>query len=131
MRRPRALLALTDGPRPAWLFTRSGEVFRLHVPAVECVNAIGAGDVCAAIFMHELVAAARRLPGLPPAAFDHVADTTGQFPPAAEPAWTDAAVDAFAWGLAAACARCMHELPSSSQRPDVEAMRAKIRVERV
>ena len=40
LRRPGALLALTDGPNPALLISRSS-AWRLHVPQVECVNAIG------------------------------------------------------------------------------------------
>ena len=105
-----ALLALTDGPKPARLFCKSGGAYTLHVPQIECVNAIGAGDVCAAIFLHQLVAARQ---GAQPA--DDAADA--------------AATDAFAWGLAAACARCTHELPTAFSREEVEAMRAQVRIE--
>ena len=40
-----------------------------------------------------------------------------------------AAVDAFAWGLAAACARCEHDLPEAATMEEVASMRARIRVE--
>lgn len=103
-----AILALTDGPAPAYLFCAGGANFVLEVPSIECVNAIGAGDVCAAVFLHELCA--RRGAG-------GVADVD--------------AADAFAWGLAAACARCMHEKPTEFSREEVEAMRERVRVERV
>lgn len=106
--RPTALLALTDGPRPARLFTKAGAAFTLRVPEVECINAIGAGDVCTAIFLHELVAAA----------------TAGQ---ADDPA---AAADAFAWGLAAASARCRHSLPTAFGRDEVVELHGKVRIER-
>lgn len=46
-------LALTDGPRPAFLLTRNGATdgwaaWQLAVPALEVVSAIGAGDTVAA-----------------------------------------------------------------------------------
>lgn len=107
----RKLLALTDGPRPAKLFAKSGASWTLAVPKIECVNAIGSGDVCTAIFLHELVSSATKKEN---GSGDADAD----------------AVDAFAWGLAAAVARCMHELPSDATREEVEAMRAKVVIER-
>ena len=63
--------------------------------------------MCTAIFLHELVVAAR----------------AGKLN-------EDAAAEAFACGLAAACARCMHELPTAFDRHEVQAMRGKIHVER-
>lgn len=81
--------------------------WRLQVPTVECVNAIGAGDVCTAVFLHSLAAAAQR------------GSHDGE-----------AAADAFAWGLAAACARCTHQKPSEFTREEVEGMRAKVSIER-
>ena len=107
LRRPGAMLALTDGPNAARLFLKGGGAFTFRVPVIECVNAIGAGDVCTAIFLHELVVAAR----------------AGKLN-------EDSAADAFAMGLAAACARCTHELPTAFDREEVNAMRGKIQVEK-
>ena len=112
--RPRAVLALTDGAKPARVFGRDGVAYTLHVPEIDVVNAIGAGDVCAAIFLHELV---RRR-------------SESSATSSAASATADAA-EAFAWGLAAACARCTHELPTAFERQEVEAMRERVRVERV
>lgn len=95
--RPNALLALTDGPKPARLFARGGASWTLTVPRIECVNAIGAGDVCTGVLLHSLAQ------GMPPP-------------------------DAFAMGLAAACARCQHNLPEFS-REEVETMRQEIQIE--
>jgi len=53
--RPNAVIAVTDGPRPAFLFRRTG-AWRLSVPQVACVNAIGAGDVCTGVFAAQLAA---------------------------------------------------------------------------
>jgi sugar/nucleoside kinase (ribokinase family) len=53
--RPNAAIAVTDGPRPAMLFRRA-RAWRLAVPAVPCVNPIGAGDVCTGVFAHQLAA---------------------------------------------------------------------------
>ena len=63
--------------------------------------------MCTAIFLHELVVAAR----------------AGQLN-------EDSAAEAFAMGLAAACARCTHELPTAFDREEVNAMRGKIQVEK-
>jgi sugar/nucleoside kinase (ribokinase family) len=87
LRRPGALLALTDGADTAYLYAASGHAWRLHVPTLAVKNAIGAGDVCTAIFLHELAVAARANGG-----WGSVDGET--------------AAEAFAWGLAAACARC-------------------------
>jgi len=106
MRRSRSLVALTDGPEPALLYSASGASWRLHVPSIECVNAIGAGDVCTAVFLRELY-------------------TSRVLPTAGE----DSDAEAFAWGLAAACARCTHEQPVF-EREEVVAMKAQIRIER-
>ena len=76
------------------------------MPVIECVNAIGAGDVCTAVMMHTLAAKAQH------------GERGGA-----------AAADAFAWGLAAACARCTHQMPSELTREEVEAMRKHIRLE--
>ncbi len=109
LRRPGAMLALTDGASPAWLFSRAG-AWRLTVPSIQCVNAIGAGDVCTGVFLHSLArAAAEPRDGAPAVG-------------------AEAAVDAFAWGLAAACARCGHEQPVF-ERSEVEALRARIAIE--
>jgi fructose-1-phosphate kinase PfkB-like protein len=97
LRRPNALLALTDGPKPARLFAKGGASWTLAVPKIECVNAIGAGDVCTGVLLHSLA--------------------SGMAPP-----------DAFAMGLAAACARCQHNLPEFS-REEVEAMRKAVQIE--
>ena len=97
LRRPNALLALTDGPRPARLFAKGGASWTLSVPKIECVNAIGAGDVCTGVLLHSLA--------------------SGMSPP-----------DAFAMGLAAACARCTHNLPEFTPE-EVQAMRADVRIE--
>lgn len=78
--RPNAALAVTDGPRPAMLFRRNG-AWRLRVPELTCVNAIGAGDVCTGVLAHQLAAG-------------------------------DDAVEAFAYGLAAASARVLHRQPT-------------------
>ena len=98
--RPKALLALTDGPKPAKLFGKGGEAWTLTVPTIECVNPIGAGDTCTGVFLHELAS------GVAPA-------------------------DAFAMGLAAACARCTHSLPATFTREEVQALRDKVVVEKV
>ena len=110
---PRRLLALTDGSRPAKLFTRSGAAHTLTVPEITCVNAIGAGDVCTAVFLYELCKAA--------------ADASSD-----EDSLDSFAADAFAMGLAAACARCQHELPTTFTKEEAEEkMRQRIRVEQV
>jgi fructose-1-phosphate kinase PfkB-like protein len=54
-------LALTDGPRPAWLLARQGassgwEMWRFEMPAIAVANAIGAGDTTAAGFLMGLLA---------------------------------------------------------------------------
>ena len=94
-----ALLALTDGPRPAHLFASDGSAWTLTVPEIECVNAIGAGDVCTGVFLHSYVS------GLAPE-------------------------EAFATGLAAACARCTHEQPDFTAE-EVTEMRKAVRVEKL
>lgn len=99
LRRPNALLALTDGPRPARLFAKGGASWTLSVPKIECINAIGAGDVCTGVLLHSLA--------------------SGMRPP-----------DAFAMGLAAASARCRHNLPEFTQE-EVQAMRADVRIDEV
>ena len=121
LRQPGAMVALTDGPRPARMFFKRAprRSYTLAVPAIECVNAIGAGDVCTGVFIRKLVEARR-------SASAATVDEDG-----AEGADEAAAVDAFAWGLAAACARCTHDLPEGATREEVEAMRERIRVEEV
>ena len=74
------------------------------MPAVECINAIGAGDVCTGIFVHSLARARKAHGG---------------------PVGGEAAADCFAWGLAAASARCKHQLPQFT-RAEVEALRGKV-----
>lgn len=117
LRRPDALLALTDGPRTAFLFSKSGDAWTLEVPPIECVNSIGAGDVCTGIFLHSLVAARR-------------AAAAGTESEASLDLDVDLAADAFGWGLAAACARCTHQLPTFS-RAEVEQFRERIAVEQI
>eukprot|EP00967_Tisochrysis_lutea_P034372 scaffold41014_cov33-Tisochrysis_lutea.AAC.2 len=78
--RPNAVIAVTDGPRPAMLF-RQTEAWKLSVPEVPCLNPIGAGDVCTGVFAHQLAAG-------------------------------DDALEAFAWGLAAASARVVKRDPT-------------------
>ena len=114
LHRPGALLALTDGAKPARLFCKSGGAYSISVPSIECVNAIGAGDVCAAIFLYQLVGSNQLA-------------IEGEDGPVDEAA----CADAFAWGLAAACARCTHELPTEFTRAEVEAMYEQIKVEGV
>ncbi|EOD11298.1 hypothetical protein EMIHUDRAFT_214585 [Emiliania huxleyi CCMP1516] len=104
--RPGCVLAVTDGPRPALIFLAGGGSASLRVPEIRCVNAIGAGDVCTSIFLYH-AAVARE----------------------AGPLDLDAAASAFAWGLAAACARCLQELPTFEQAA-VHAMRERIVIER-
>jgi len=116
LRRRGAVLAITDGPRPALLFSSAQLAWRLHVPAVACVNAIGAGDVCTAIFLYELVRARCRS--------CQAGETLDEVEAGAQ------AADAFAWGLAAASARCGHEKPTF-EREEVEELRASIRIERL
>jgi fructose-1-phosphate kinase PfkB-like protein len=94
------------------LYAASGHAWRLHVPTLAVKNAIGAGDVCTAIFLHELAVAARANGG-----WGSVDGET--------------AAEAFAWGLAAACARCMHETLTDFTREEALAMRQKIRIEKV
>mmetsp|Transcript_73510 Transcript_73510/g.195474 ORF Transcript_73510/g.195474 Transcript_73510/m.195474 type:complete len:155 (-) Transcript_73510:340-804(-) len=86
LKRDGALVAVTDGPRPARLYSAERS-WTLSVPQITVTNAIGAGDVCTAVFLHALT----------------------QPPKAGE---TAHAADAFAWGLAAGCARCLQELPA-------------------
>ena len=88
----------------------------MHVPQIACVNAIGAGDVCTGVFLHALVAATRA---------DSGEQQDVELPPPAS-----AAADAFAWGLAAACARCMHREPVFT-REEVTELRNRIRIEAV
>ena len=76
--------------------------------------------MCTAVFLHCLVAS-RASSSRTEADAD--ADADGG---SAE----GAAADAFAWGLAAACARCTHELPAF-ERSEVEALRGRVRIEAV
>ncbi|KAL1496140.1 hypothetical protein AB1Y20_014760 [Prymnesium parvum] len=99
LKRDGALLAVTDGPRPASLFS-CRKAWKLSVPQLQVVNAIGAGDCCTAVFLHSLT---KRSPPTSPS-------------------------DAFAWGLAAGCARCLHELPLL-QSDEVLEMRKAITIE--
>ena len=77
-----SLISSTDPVATLAIFSSTG-AWEIEVPRVECVNAIGAGDVCTGVFIHELAKARkeRRVDG-------------------------EAAAEAFAWGLAAASARC-------------------------
>lgn len=52
---PLQILAVTDGPRPAFLFTRHGS-WQFDQPAIRVRNAIGAGDCASAILLRELIA---------------------------------------------------------------------------
>lgn len=104
LRRPGSVLALTDGPRVARLYHREAS-YRLVVPTLErVVNAIGAGDVCTAVFLHELCMAKAAAGGA----------CGGR-----------EAAEAFAMGLAAASVRCGHETPAF-ERAEVEAMRERV-----
>jgi 1-phosphofructokinase family hexose kinase len=49
------MLAITDGPRPAFLFTRH-DSWQFDQPTLKIRNAIGAGDCASAILLRELVA---------------------------------------------------------------------------
>jgi tagatose 6-phosphate kinase len=53
--RPVEMLAITDGPRPAFLFTRH-DSWQFDQPPLRIRNAIGAGDCASAIFLRELIA---------------------------------------------------------------------------
>lgn len=108
--RPGAMLAVTDGPRPALLF-QGRAAWRLTVPKLDAVNAIGAGDVCTGVFAHELAAARR-------ATADSADHAIGG----------EAAADAFAWGLAAACARVTSQLPTF-EPARVRALRKEVVIE--
>jgi len=122
LRRRRALLALTDGPKPALLFTSATQGWRLHVPSVEVVNAIGAGDVCTAVFLYHLAKARAQQSG------DGGDGGDGDGGGDGDVGFASREADAFAWGLAAACARCAHEQPHF-ERAEAEAMRRRIRIE--
>ena len=104
LRRANAVLALTDGPRPASIFSSTG-AWEIEVPRVDCVNAIGAGDVCTGVFIHELAKARkeRRVDGA-------------------------AAAEAFAWGLAAASARCTVQLPSGLEPAKIRELRERVAI---
>jgi fructose-1-phosphate kinase PfkB-like protein len=112
LQRPGSMVALTDGPRAARIFFKSGGHYEIGVPNVDCVNAIGAGDVCTGIFLHTLIAA-------------HAALGDGHA------VGEDVAADAFCWGNAAACARCMHSLPTEFERAEVEELRARIQLKKL
>lgn len=120
LRRPGALLALTDGPRPARLFSKHAS-WLLHVPQIECVNAIGAGDVCTAVFLHSLMTSLGALRTTE-------SDNSESDSPLAH-LDGDAAAEAFSWGLAAACARCAHQKPSAFTREEAAVIKADLRIE--
>jgi len=62
---PLQMLAVTDGPRPAFLFTRRGN-WQFDQPALAVRSAIGAGDCASAVMLRDLIA------GCPPQeAFRH------------------------------------------------------------
>mmetsp|Transcript_72126 Transcript_72126/g.120072 ORF Transcript_72126/g.120072 Transcript_72126/m.120072 type:complete len:338 (+) Transcript_72126:33-1046(+) len=105
--RPGSLLALTDGAGAALLFSKSGRSWQISVPRIRCVNAIGAGDVCTGVFLHSLVIARATAKGM-----------------------EEDAAEAFAWGIAAACARCTREQPNF-EREEVEKMRACISISEI
>ncbi len=52
---PLQILAVTDGPRPAFLFTRHAS-WQFDQPEVQVCNAIGAGDCASAVLLRELIA---------------------------------------------------------------------------
>lgn len=52
---PLQILAVTDGPQPAFLFTRHAS-WQFDQPVIEVRNAIGAGDCASAILLRELIA---------------------------------------------------------------------------
>ena len=125
--RPASMVALTDGPHAARLFFKAGKAassFSLKIPEIECVNAIGAGDVCTGVFLAKLVEACSGS-GSGSGSSSAGGGASGTVLDAA------AAADAFAWGLAAACARCTHDLPEQSTREEVDAMRSRIAIEEV
>lgn len=109
---PLRWLAVTDGPRTAWLFEgareervagecRVSRYFEYHLPVVEgVVNPIGAGDTVAAVFLAQLAAGA-------------------------------AAPGALAGGLAAGSASCRQLGGSDFALEDLRAILAGIRVTRV
>eukprot|EP00965_Chrysotila_dentata_P016762 556304-Pleurochrysis_carterae.AAC.2 len=96
--------------------------WRLHVPSVEVVNAIGAGDVCTAVFLYHLAKARAQQSG------DGGDGGDGDGGGDGDVGFASREADAFAWGLAAACARCAHEQPHF-ERAEAEAMRRRIRIE--
>jgi tagatose 6-phosphate kinase len=54
---PLQMLAVTDGPRPAFLFTRR-ESWQFDQPSLSVRSAIGAGDCATAIMLRDLIAGA-------------------------------------------------------------------------
>ena len=106
LRRPGALLAVTNGSGDAMLYGAAA-AWRLRVPRVEALNAVGAGDVTMGVFVHSLA----RLRGVKEV----------------EPGLS-AEADAFAWGLAAGSARCLSQLPEFEPR-QVRELRSQIVIE--
>ena len=106
LRRPGALLAVTNGSGDAMLYGAAA-AWRLRVPRVEALNAVGAGDVTMGVFVHSLA----RLRGVKEV----------------EPGLS-AEADAFAWGIAAGSARCLSQLPEFEPR-QVRELRSQIVIE--
>ncbi|CAJ1365153.1 unnamed protein product, partial [Effrenium voratum] len=51
-------LAITDGPRAAYLHSRCSQPLRFELPVVDCLNPIGAGDTVAGVLMASLCSGA-------------------------------------------------------------------------
>lgn len=110
-------VAVTDGARPAALFTRQG-AWEFHLPALDDVrNTIGAGDCTAAVFLNRLCALAR----------DGTIARNGtsgnlecQCPTQIAAALREA--------LAAACASCLDPLPAVFDPVTAARLRDSIRV---
>lgn len=91
-------LAITNGPRQAFLFER-GRYWVYHLaelPQVE--NPIGAGDTCAGVMLLRLLEG-------------------------------DRAVEAFAWGLAAASASCLHMEGAEFSPAEMQDLREGMEIE--
>ena len=94
-----ATLALTDGPKRAWLFRRGGGAWVFTLPRLDqVVSPIGAGDTVSGVLFAELLA------GRPPQ-------------------------EAFASALAAGSASCLTDIPAGFDLDKASQLRALIRVE--
>ncbi len=106
---PVRVLGVTDGPRPAWLATRTA-VWRFHTPPLEKVrNPLGAGDCATAVLA--LRAARHSRPGF-------TLETDEEF-----------LVSVFSEALACAMASCTTALPAEFDPGYAASLQAAVRVE--